>query len=61
MSNDYFNRIRKSKRSSDLFYENYSNCDGKKIIDSEKQREINQVVSKFFFGHFDTNKIYFWY
>ena len=31
------------------------------IIDSEKQREINQVVSKFFFGHFDTNKIYFWY
>tara|TARA_B100001559_G_scaffold300077_1_gene285857 strand:+ start:34 stop:732 length:699 start_codon:yes stop_codon:yes gene_type:complete len=59
MGNDYFNRIRKSKPSSDLFYENYNNCDGKKAIDSEKQREINQFVSKFFFDHFDKNKIYF--
>ena len=60
MSNDYFNRIRKSKPSSDLFYENYSNCDEKKILDSKKQREINQLVSKFFFDHFNKNKIYFW-
>ena len=60
MSNDYFNRIRKSKPSADLFYENYSNCDEKKILDSKKQREINQLVSKFFFDHFNKNKIYFW-
>ena len=59
MGNDYFNRIRKSKPTSNLFYENYNNCNGKKMIDSEKQREINQFVSKFFFDHFDKKRIYF--
>ena len=59
MGNDYFNRIRKSKPTSGLFYENYNNCDGKKTIDSEKQREINKFVSKFFFDHYDKKRIYF--
>ena len=60
MSNDYFNRIRKSKPNSDLFYENYISLEGNKIISSDKQKAINQLVSKYFSGHFNENRIHYW-
>ena len=60
MSNDYFNRIRKSKPNSDLFYENYISLEGNKIISSDKQKAINQLVSKYFSGHFNENSIHYW-
>ena len=60
MGNDYFNRIRKSKPSTDLFYENYIDHNGNKTISSNRQKAINQLVSKSFFNHFKKDKIYFW-
>ena len=60
MGNDYFNRIRKSKPSTDLFYENYIDHNGNKTISSNRQKAINQLVSKSFFDHFKKDRIHFW-
>ena len=59
MSNDYFNRIRKSKPNSGLFYQNYKNENGIVLIDSKKKNSIFKLVSDNFSNYLPQNKIHY--
>ena len=59
MSNDYFNRIRKSKPNSGLFYQNYKNENGIVSIDSKKKNSIFKLVSDNFSNYLPQNKIHY--
>ena len=59
MSNDYFNRIRKSKPNSGLFYQNYKNENGIISIDSKKKNSIFKLVSDNFSNYLPQNKIHY--
>jgi len=59
MSNDYFNRIRKSKPNSGLFYQNYKNENGIVSIDSKMKNSIFKLVSDNFSNYLPQNKIHY--
>ena len=60
MSDDFFNRIKKTKPDSDLFYNNYDNSDNVKTVTKDQKAMVRDFALRHLDGYCSRDKINFW-
>ena len=60
MSDDFFNRIKKTKPHSDLFYNNYDNFNNVKTVTKDQKAMVRDFALRHLDGYCSRDKINFW-
>ena len=60
MSDDFFNRIKKTKPDSDLFYNNYDNSNNVKTVTKDQKEMVRDFALSYLDGYCSRDKINFW-
>ncbi|GIR23055.1 deoxyribodipyrimidine photo-lyase [bacterium] len=60
MSDDFFNRIKKTKPDSDLFYNNYDNSNNVKTVTKDQKEMVRDFALSQLDGYCNGDKINFW-
>ena len=60
MSDDFYNRIKKTKPDSDLFYNNYDNSNNVKTVTKDQKAMVRDFVLRHLDGYCSRDKINFW-
>ena len=60
MSDDFFNRIKKTKPDSDLFYNNYDNSNNVKTVTKDQKEMVRDFALSHLDGYCNGDKINFW-
>ena len=60
MSDDFFNRIKKTKPNSDLFYNNYDNSNNVKTVTKDQKALVRDFALSQLDGYCNGDKINFW-
>lgn len=60
MSEDFFNRIKKTKPDSDLFYNNYDNSNNVKTVTKDQKEMVRDFALSQLDGYCNGDKINFW-
>ena len=60
MSEDFFNRIKKTKPNSDLFYNNYDNSNNVKTVTKDQKAMVRDFALSQLDGYCSRDKINFW-
>ena len=60
MSDDFFNRIKKTKPDSDLFYNNYDNSSNVKTVTKDQKEMVRDFALSQLDGYCNGDKINFW-
>ena len=60
MSDDFYNRIKKTKPDSDLFYNNYDNSNNVKTVTKDQKEMVRDFALSQLDGYCNGNKINFW-
>ena len=60
MSDDFFNRIKKTKPDSDLFYNNYDNSNNVKTVTKDQKEMVHDFALSQLDGYCNGDKINFW-
>ena len=60
MSDDFFNRIKKTKPHSDLFYNNYDNFNNVKTVTKDQKEMVRDFALRHLDGYCSRDKINFW-
>ena len=60
MSDDFFNRIKKTKPDSDLFYNNYDNSNNVKTVTKDEKAMVHDFALSQLEGYCNGDKINFW-
>lgn len=60
MSDDFFNRIKKTKPDSDLYYNNYDNSNNVKTVTKDQKEMVRDFALSYLDGYCSRDKINFW-
>ena len=60
MSDDFYNRIKKTKPDSDLFYNNYDNSNNVKTVTKDQKEMVRDFALRHLDGYCSRDKINFW-
>ena len=60
MSEDFYNRIKKTKPNSDLFYNNYDNSNNVKTVTKDQKEMVRDFAFRHLDGYCSRDKINFW-
>ena len=60
MSDDFYNRIKKTKPDSDLFYNNYDNSNNVKTVTKDQKEMVRDFALSLLDGYCSRDKINFW-
>ena len=60
MSDDFYNRIKKTKPDSDLFYNNYDNSNNVKTVTKDQKEMVHDFALRQLAGYCNGDKINFW-
>ena len=60
MSEDFYNRIKKTKPNSDLFYNNYDNSNNVKTVTKDEKAMVRDFALRHLDGYCSRDKINFW-
>ena len=60
MSEDFYNRIKKTKPNSDLFYNNYDNSNNVKTVTKDQKAKVRDFALRHLDGYCSRDKINFW-
>ena len=60
MSEDFYNRIKKTKPNSDLFYNNYDNSNNVKTVTKDQKAIVRDFALRHLDGYCSRDKINFW-